>query len=545
VPPAASSAAVTDRLVWLFGFDLRASADVAELERVLAEGRRHGITGAVLAAGLDALTRQDERHAAGLDRVVAACRRLQIELIPAAFSFGYGGPFLSHDRNLAEGVPVERAVFVAGDDGFARHVPDPAVSLPGGGFEDHDGRRFAGLLFHDAPGEVSFPDTRVRRSGRASIRLSGFKPPHGHGRVCAEVAVTPRRCYRVAIWAKSAGLSAEHGFNLVTLSADGDRERSLAPRSFHLPPDSDWRRFTYLFNSREHAKVRLYAGVWGGRSGTLWLDDWTIEEVGPINVLRRPGCPVRVETADGAALEEGRDYARFEDPGLHPWREDRDPVAIRLLPGGRIRAGDRLAVSWYHSLIVHDSQVGVCMAEPRVYEIAEREARALVDRLHPRRVLLNMDEVRFGGTCAACAGRDMARLLGEAVGRIAAILKRLDPAIEIWSWSDMFDPHHNARGDYYLVEGSFAGSWRHLPEGIGMAVWGREANPASFEHFARLGRPVLGACYYDAPDLRAVDGWLDQARRHHNVRGLMYTTWERNYRLLGAFGDRLGAAGGR
>lgn len=32
--------------------------------------------------------------------------------------------------------------------------------------------------------------------------------------------------------------------------------------------------------------------------------------------------------------------------------------------GGRLRDGQRVRVSWYHSLLIHDSQVTVCMAEP-------------------------------------------------------------------------------------------------------------------------------------------------------------------------------------
>jgi hypothetical protein len=34
----------------------------------------------------------------------------------------------------------------------------------------------------------------------------------------------------------------------------------------------------------------------------------------------------------------------------------------------------RLRVSWYHSQVINDSQVTVCMAEPAVYEIFEHEA---------------------------------------------------------------------------------------------------------------------------------------------------------------------------
>ena len=34
------------------------------------------------------------------------------------------------------------------------------------------------------------------------------------------------------------------------------------------------------FNSLECDKVRIYAGVWGGKAGRFWMDDLAIEEVG-------------------------------------------------------------------------------------------------------------------------------------------------------------------------------------------------------------------------------------------------------------------------
>ncbi|MEK7766938.1 MAG: hypothetical protein AAB368_11930, partial [bacterium] len=418
---------------------------------------------------------------------------------------------------------------------------DPPVAIPNGGFEERKGDRFAGLGFQDEAGTISFADTTVKHGGASSVRLTNFaRDPHGHGRVHVRIPVHPRRCYRVSLWVKSEGLQPARCFNIATLAPVEGEERRLASRTFPLPPTADWTRFSYLFNSGEYAEVLLYAGVWEGKGGTLWLDDWTIAEVGPVNVLRRPGTPVTVKGEDGTEYAEGRDFARLEDSGLHPWKDDRPALSLALPPGGLIKSGARLRVSWYHPVIVHDSQVGVCMAEPQIYEIVERQARALATRVHPTRLLLNMDEIRFGGTCEACRGKDMAKLLGESVGRVAAILRKANPELKtIYVWSDMFDPSHNAHGSYYHVAGDYTGSEKHLPRDLVLAIWGGEVNPKSFAFFAGEGRPMLGACYYDADDLSQVRGWLDQARAHPGVRGLMYTTWEGKYALLPAFADLL------
>lgn len=534
--PGKAGAAPADRFVWVFGWGLGKDSDVAEITKVLDAAGQHGLNGAMVSFGLDTLCKHDDAYFRRLSEVQSACERNHLDLIPSVFSIGYGGGLLSHDKNLAEGLPVTDAPFlVRGNEG--KFEPDPTVRLANGGFEESDRNRFRGFGFTDQPGEVSFADTQVKHGGNAALRMENFTSnPHGHGRIMQEVAVTPNRCYRVSVWVKTQGLEPANAFRVQVLVGD----RSLAPREFKLPSTTDWRRLTMLFNSATNRSVRLYAGVWDGRAGKFWLDDWTIEDAGPINVLRRPGTPVRVASADGATTyTEGRDFARFQDAGMNLWRGDGEPAKLQLLPGSRIQDGQRLKVSWYHSMLIHDSQVTVCMAEPAIYEIFDHEAKLLAERLHPRKVMLNMDEVRMGGTCEACRGRDLAQLIGECVSRQAKAIRRYMPEAEIYVWSDMFDPTHNAHGNYYLVSGDFTGSWKHLPKDIIIGVWGGAPREKSLRFFADQGFKTMIACYYDAPDLTQVKAWMDLARGFQGVRGFMYTPWEKRYQLLPAFGDAL------
>lgn len=539
LPPTLGAAPWEDRFVWVFGWNLERDADVAEVTTVLQTAGRHGFNGAVVSFGLDTLCRKSPAFFDRLAAIQQVCNTHGLELIPAVFSIGYGGGFLAHNLHLAEGLPVSNALFkVQGCE--ARYVPDTTPQLRNGDFETFEGHRFAHFAFHDQPGLVSFADTNDFHSGRASMRLENFRAnPHGHGRVMQEVTVQPYRCYRVHLWVKTRDLQPTSAFRCLALA--GDQE--LAPRTFGLPATTDWRPLSFVFNSLQHTRVRLYAGLWGGQSGQVWLDDWTLEDAGPANVLRRPGTPVVVQSEDGQTLfEEGRDYAPMVCPDFNPWRGDSRPAILRLLPQSRIRDGDRLRVSWYHSLLIHDSQITVCMAEPEVDRILDHEARLLMERLRPRRVFLNMDEVRMGGTCAACAGKDMARLLGDCVRRQITALRRYRTDLQVYVWSDMFDPHHNARPGYYLVRGDFTGSWKHLPRDVVVAVWGGEPRPESLQFFAREGFATLVACYYDAEDLRDVQGWVEATRSASGVRGFMYTPWTRKYRLLPDFARLLGFA---
>ncbi len=525
-----------DRFVWVFGWGLGTDTDVAELTRLLETAGKHKLNGAVVSFGLDSLCKRDADFFRRLEAVRQACETNHLELIPSVFSVGYGGGILSHDKNLAEGLPVTDAPFVV-QSNEARFVPDTTSRLNNGGFEEFTGHKFKGFGFHDQPGEISFADTNVVHSGRASMRLENFTAnPHGHGRVSQEVRVATNRCYRVSVWVKTENLRPVSAFRCIALA--GDRE--LAPRTFGLQPTTDWRQLSFLFNSRGFDKVRLYAGLWEGKAGKVWLDDWTIEDAGPVNVLHRPGTPVSVRSEDGSTtFAEGIDFAPLTCPDFSPWRGDSAPAVLKLLPGSRIKDGQRLRVSWYHSQMIHDSQISVCMGEPALYEMFEHEARLLADRLHPRRVFLNMDEVRMGGTCAACRGRDMARLLGDCVSRQAAAIRRYLPGAQVYVWSDMFDPNHNAKPGYYLVEGDYTGSWKHLPKDLTIAVWGGAPRPESLRFFAAQGYQTLVACYYDADTLDDVKAWLRLAGETPRVRGLMYTPWERKYALLPAFGDLL------
>ena len=170
------------------------------------------------------------------------------------------------------------------------------MRLVNGGFEEFTRNQFNGFRFHDQPGEISFVDTEVKHGGEASLRLENFTAnPHGHGRVMQEVRVQPHRCYRISVWVKTEGLEPADAFKIQVLAGN----RTLAPRDFDVPPTGDWRKLTMLFNSLDFETVRLYAGVWGGQAGKFWLDDWTLEEVGPLNVLHRPGTPVTVRSEDG------------------------------------------------------------------------------------------------------------------------------------------------------------------------------------------------------------------------------------------------------
>jgi hypothetical protein len=526
---------------WVFvSSSLRNDKDVAEVERIVRTGSEHGLNGMVLSAGLDHLDKQPPEFLERLAQVKEFCQARGVEIIPNIFSVGYGGSVLAYDRNLAAGIPVKNVPFLV-KNGEATLAPDRPVRVVNGGFEQYEGNQFKSYRFIDRPGEVSFADTAVFHGGKASVRFENFgKYEHGHARLMQEIEVQPGRCYRLSCWVKTEGLEPRDAFRIQVLTAKG---RDLAPYDPGVPSTTDWRRVVMGFNSLEYDKVNVYAGVWGGKSGRFWIDDLEIEEVALLNVLRRPGTPVTVRSAaTGELYEEGKDYAPIKDERLN-FRFDHEPPAIKLLPGSRIKDGERLKVSYYRGMSVNRGQVSVCMSEPEVYRIWERQAELMHKYLAPAKYLLSMDEIRAGGSCEACKQRhlSMAQILGDCITKQVQILRRASPRTEVLIWSDMLDPNHNAHGNYYLVEGDYTDSWKYVPKDLTIVCWYYEKRNASLGFFSSHGFRTLAGAYYDGDTLDNPRGWLESLDKTPQAVGIMYTTWQNKYTLLAPFADLVSA----
>ena len=520
-----------DRWVYI-STDLDSDQELARVEGIARTAGEHGLNGMLLSAGFDAMDLKSPEFLTRLARLKMTCEQAHVEIIPAGFGVGYGGGVMAHDKNLAAGQPVRGALFVAGDH-EAHFVADPRVKLANGDFEQQQGELPAGFTAHGARATI---DTAVSHSGRASVRFEDFSGPEGAVYIAQSLRVHPYRCYRLRAWVKTAGAGPRMAIHLVAHAPDG---RGLSYMEPPLPETSDWHELTWGFNSWYADHVEVRAGVSDGKRGKVWIDDVAIEEVGLTNLLRRPGTPVKVRNEKtGEGYQEGRDFAPLADPQLDfAW--DHEGPAIQLLPGGRIHAGDRLRVDYYHGTTIYRDQTGIDMSEPAVYEVWQHQIPLIEKYLAPKKYFLSMDEVRVGGFCEACQRRhlSMAQILGDCVTRQYKMIRAANPQAEVYVWSDMFDPNHNAQDKYYLIDGSFHGTWEHIPKDLVIACWYYEKRDLSLPFFSKLGYQTLAGAYYDADDLANPKGWLESLDRTRGAAGIMYTTWENKYQLLPAFGD--------
>ncbi len=531
-PPSASAkspAPLEARWFFCFGYG-RNRRDVDRIKSLIDTAAAHGLNGMALSTfGFDSITSWKQDDFALLKEVADHCAKRHIELIPTGFSVGYGGGALKRNRSWAAALPA--TLRLRAENG--RIVPNPGANLlRNGDFEEHSGNRFKGFGFIDAPGKISFADTHAAK-GKTSVRLENFTAnPHGHGRVMQTVAVRPAQAYQFSVRVKTRDLEPAGEFKAMIMGGD----QYLASVYPNLKPTSDWTEVTLDFVNTTYSEVRIYTGIWGGKSGAFWLDDLRFAESAELSdIPRRAGTPLALRSLDrDAVFAEGQDF----DP--IPCR--RVPKGIAIPKGSSIRDGENLELSCYKIPGVSHSwgkQISLCMSNPDLYQYWEAQARRLHEVLPYKRFLLSMDEIRNGGGCISCRERgvSMAEILGDCFTRQRAIFKRIDPEIEVMTWSDMLDPAHNARNHYYGVVGDFTGSWKHVPRDITIVCWYHKIRETSLSFFSAHGFRTVGACYYDASDLATSRQWLDSLGRTPGAEGIMFTSWRKKYDLLGEFGD--------
>ena len=548
-------------LRWLYlQANLADAASTRTAIDVISRAARAGLNGVVLADakfmtleryGFDQASSPYHQNVRRLLDVAAASG---IEVIPhiAVVSGAHG--LLAYDPNLAEGFEVQDAPFeVRG--GVATLVADPGLMLLNGGFEQVTEGRFDGWLNQDDPGRATAPDVTVRKSGLQSMRLdprAASRP--GLCRIHQKVPVRPRRCYCVSVWLKTAGLEPTGSFKISVSGLSPKGERPLVFQRFDVEATQEFRQVHAVFNSLDFEEIDVYLGLWGARGGLAWLDDGELVEVGLMNVLRRPGCPLTVRSADGqTTYEERRDFVRVSDPLLGraqgiPGVYDRFHASpgIRMLNG--LPDGTRLKVGFYHPLIDKFTKVDACMTEPKADEILERQVTRLNRLFHsPRRYMLGYNEIRAAGSCRACkaTGRTPGQILADHVRRTVAMMERVRPGVELATWHDMFDPSANAVDNYYLVDGTLAGSWEGLPAGMLIVNW-TEGEPApSLRFFRDRGLAQIISLDFDRTSDagEAVLAAMKAAEPHGaGIRGMMYTTWTGRYAHLEAFGQAVASA---
>ena len=503
----------------------------------IATAGKSGYNGLALECGVEEWDLWDAARQARLEEVKRLCAEANIEIIPLVWSVGYGWMLPKHP-DLMEGIRVRdvKCVVRGGRAEFAPSTP--------------------GLPLEPLAGETNLCQSSY--TYRATL--------------------LPFRLYRVTYRLKTEGLAPKISFRQTTLRADredwnrnwfqyGWRDRAMVR-------DSGWTTHELVLatDAVSHYGLRFEARRTGGTApqdrGRMLLGGVRIEEIGPQQVMKYAEYPMTVTCATtGRACRPGADYLDFPDiadvrvspfdpgakrnsrrqvddlvpwPNVSPFAAPSDPsLALEIPEGSALKDGDELRVmTWVPGPNNLAFQRSACMANPDLKAYFNRTAATVKRALDPKKWFLSMDEVRHGGTCPRCEAYPggLARLYADCICAERTAIRAQSPDAQIYMWSDMIDPVHNTMKDSVFCRGSTMGADQWIPRDIVIVCWWGEKRNISMPFFASHGFRTMGAAYYDSDSLDSSRNWLDTCRGTPECRGIMYTTWEIKYELLGDFG---------
>ena len=162
-------------------------------------------------------------------------------------------------------------------------------------------------------------------------------------------------------------------------------------------------------------------------------------------------------------------------------------------PGSRLKEGQKVLANYHFATLVGKrEQINCCFSEPKVDELIEKQIQWVAQVVQPDIYMMGHDEIRHCGWDDSCAKRNMTcgQILAENIRKCSAVIGKTAPGKPVVTWSDMFDPFHNARkqGRMYLAKGDgpWYGSWEGLPQSVIMMNW-HQNNRDSLQFFAVAG----------------------------------------------------------
>lgn len=515
--------------------NLAVTANADSLVSVMERAKKAGYNGFVITdTKFSFLDRVTDTYIKNATRIRDLAKELGLTVTPVVADVGYAGALLSHDVNLIEGQQVKRAPFVV-KNGFLSPVQED--SFANADLEQANGNKLAGISYQDGVGVSSFVDTSVVHGGRQSLRFENFRGENqaGNCRVMHPLAVRPYQQYRVRFWLKTEGVGGGGELRCFAMNAAG---KVLSFQDVGAKPTQDWTQHTIVFNSQDNNAVTLYTGLWGGKDGRFWLDDFSIEEAGLLNVLKRPGTPVTIEF-EGAKVNSELRPTDIVDPNLgqKPWPGEYtfDHALPRISAKG-LAEGTKLFISYTHAISTETGKTVICPSEPGSLAVLDDVFKRVAALWKPAGLMLGHDEIRVANQCPLCVSRGLnpGQNYAEDLRRNDALRAKYAPTGPTYIWSDMFDPGHNAKDVYYLSNGTWKESWAGINSKMVVLNWNSFAAAESLKFFAGKGCKQILAGFYDSP-VENIKKWKQTAAGVPGVEGVMYTTWRGDYSQLEAF----------
>ena len=469
----------------------------------------------------------------------AASKHLKILATAAPFSFALHTDWAEASRVIGSQFKVNRA----------QRRLDFLNSFRGLENGDFEAGRSGWFDMGDEGTEV---DSEVVHNGRYAAVVRDAK---ANARFRQKLTLKPWRQYHLTFWYRSRNF---HGYSQVEiLSKTGplavfSTPSTLFQTSLSVDGSRYWTQGDFVFNSRETTEAYLYFGVWGGCSGIIWFDDVQIEETALVYLLRCQRAPLRIydPAHPEVALNERAQLREVVDPRMleaHPFHDSfHGPPTVTLPPWTHLPDGFVIAMDYYAVFpIPRVNTVAMCLTDRAVLSWLKDDAHAIRKILPSGAgIMMQYDEIRQMNSCAECRAKHLSagELLAWSVGQAVRVFQASFPEGLLYTWSDMFDPYHNAVKDYYYVEGDLAGSWKGVPRAVTIMNWNLDNLRTSLIWFSGSDpqQPIphdqIIAAYYDRHEgVALVPQQLEQAKGIPGIRGMMYSTWVDDYSQLENF----------
>jgi len=464
--------------------------------------------------------------------LVQQAKEAGVDLIPVG---GRPEAVAYRHPDLIEAIPVDQSKFTV-KSATARIDDAQIVSDTGFELGSPEWHRLESSMQIDPTGGRPDPSNP---SNTKALRIDAVAGASGTSRLLRYFnGLKPHTAYRVSFWVKKqnfgtplliqfwdpAGKTSIYRNYSSNLGWGTDSNGDWNKKGNEQADTQDWTRYTLDLNTLNNNGFRLYFGTWEAQmktTGSAWLDDIEIREIGLPHPVRRASLPVTVTSTDGlTTYKEGDDYVV-------------KPERLEIVPTGRIHDNDKLLVSSYQSGLNFSGQsVPASSCSTTFFD----EQKAIYEKVNtlfntPSKFFIYFDEWRVMNWDPSCKDGSAGAYLARTTSAMQDTLRSVNPKLDLYIWNDMFDPNVNAVPVYFTVNGDLTGSWNGLHQDTTVINWSTYNRSASLKFFSDKNFRQMIALYYNDTKLDATKAWLDtlktadQAGSVKGVDGFMYTAW--------------------
>ncbi len=332
-------------------------------------------------------------------------------------------------------------------------------------------------------------DTTVARTGTASMRL--YVPdsdvtvpgqPNSSEMLRVSQLITgdiPGGLYRATAWMRTENVQPHvSGLGAQLTVHDNDPQQLFLGNPTGPLGTQDWTQISAFVRVPDgHDQVGVYSRINENGTGTIWLDDISIQRVsGDLRNVPRSGYNIVVESVGGATRHiENIDYEVIDGALELKYEPDLIPTEIRLLPGSAIDPNGEVWISYdsqlYWSELVFASQApNICSTDvfneyfaPQVDQILN-DIEAVSSIPYSPLLAINIDEIHGFNRSGAChtldgeLARPNGQVLADHLNAYMAEARSHRPDLRFWGWHDMFTPVRNGGRGYEFKYGGDPGA---------------------------------------------------------------------------------------